>query len=225
MDDKTFRFFFDQAMGRELPVVYAVIPGKMDKELIRFLRRTKEKTPHLLDLVQHGWTHANYSTNGSKYEFGKSRSLQLQRRDIKQGLKQMRSAFGDCFTPAFVPPYHGFDERTLQVLEEEDFRAFSVGNHRLQKRFSFIEFPARVSFSCYDKKETYTTTAAGMVEMLSKDIKRRPLSGVLTHHADFKTAAARKELTRFFDLIQKLRDKKELQVVLFSDLLRKKSHD
>ena len=53
--DREFRFFFDLAIDRGIPVVYAVIPGKMDQGLIRFLCRAKEKTPQLLDIVQHGW--------------------------------------------------------------------------------------------------------------------------------------------------------------------------
>ena len=45
-----------------------------------------------------------------------------------KGLKKMRLAFGEYFTPAFVPPYHGYDERTLQVLHEEGFQVFSAGS-------------------------------------------------------------------------------------------------
>src|SRR5208283_766088 len=117
--DRQFRFFFEQAIDRGIPVVYAVIPGKMDRGLIRFLCRAKERTPRLLDIVQHGWIHANHSVKaGIKYEFGASRSLKSQRTDIQQGHKKMRLAFGEHLTSAFVPPYHGYDERTLRVLYE-----------------------------------------------------------------------------------------------------------
>lgn len=221
--DKEFRLFFDLVIGRGLPVVYAVIPGKMDKGLIRFLCRAKEKTPQLLDIVQHGWAHANHSVqSGTKYEFGESRTLRSQREDIQQGLKQMRLAFGDHFTPAFVPPYHGYDERTLRILEEEDFWGFSAGSRRLGGKKQLIELPAKISFSRYDKDGSCgVNPAADMMEMLAKGIYRQPLLGVVTHHADFKTAASRKELTRFFDLIEALRNKKEWRVLLFSDLWRK----
>src|SRR5262245_9543051 len=105
--DKSFRFFFEAAMERAIPVVYAVIPGKMDRAFIRFMRRAKDKTPHLLDLVQHGWMHANHATDGAKYEFGPSRLLKVQREDIRLGSERMREAFDEHFMPAFVPPYHG----------------------------------------------------------------------------------------------------------------------
>ena len=55
---------------------------------------------------------------------GLQRTLKSQREDIKQGLKKMRLAFGDHFTPAFVPPYHGYDERTGRYLKKKVFRSF-----------------------------------------------------------------------------------------------------
>lgn len=218
--DKSFRFFFNAAIERQVPVVYAVIPGKMDKGLVRFLRRAKEKTPQLLDIVQHGWVHKNHSrTLGKKYEFGVSRSVKLQREDIQRGLKHMRLAFGDEWTPAFVPPYHGYDERTLRILEDENFWAFSVG--KSERKCRLFQLPAKISFTRYHKDGSRTlNTANGMVEMLGKSFYRQLLPGVVTHHEDFNTAVARKELIRFFDFIEKLRNKEKWRAILFADLRR-----
>lgn len=219
MLDPSFRFFFDQAISRNLPIIYAVIPGKMEKGLIRFLRRAKERKPHLLDIVQHGWLHVDHSTGDvEKYEFGASRSLKLQRENIQQGVRKMCLAFGDGFTPAFVPPFHGYDERTLRILQEEGFQIFSAGNSKLKKESGLLELPANISFSRYGKGRVSTNTAMDVVEMLIKDICRVPLSGIVTHHVDFITAVSRKELTRFFDLIETLRSRKKLRVLLFSEL-------
>lgn len=218
--DREFRFFFDLAIDRGLPVVYAVIPGKMDQGLIRFLRRAKGKTPQLLDIVQHGWVHANHCVDaGIKYEFGALRSLKSQRDDIKQGLKKMRLAFGKHFIPAFVPPYHGYDERTLQVLHQEGFQIFSAGTRRAEIKKRFIEIPAQVSFSRYEQGKTSVHNAREVVALLARGIHRRPLSGIVTHHADFAGTASRKELTRFFDCIAALESKKGWRLILFSDIL------
>ena len=218
--DKEFCFFFERALDRGIPVVYAVIPGKMDRGLIRFLCRAKEKTPRLLDIVQHGWIHANHSVDaGTKYEFGPSRNYGSQHMDIQQGLKRMRLAFGEHFTPAFVPPYHGYDERTLRVLHEEGFQVFSAGARRPQIKRRFMEIPAQVPFSRYEPGRTSIHNARDMAGILARSIGLRPLSGVLTHHADFSTAASRKELTRFFDWIVALESKKGWRVLLFSDIL------
>lgn len=220
--DKKFRFFFDLAIDRNLPVVYAVIPAKMDKGLVRFLRCAKGKRPHLLDIVQHGWRHLNHSADDkTKYEFGASRSVKSQHRDILQGLRKMRLAFGEHFTPAFVPPYHGYDERTLRILQKENFRIFSAGSRRPGKKFRLVELPAQISFSRYDKDRNSIHTATAMAGMLARDIYCRPVSGIVTHHADFTTAASRKELTRSFEIITALKNKKQWRILLFSDLWRK----
>jgi peptidoglycan/xylan/chitin deacetylase (PgdA/CDA1 family) len=219
--DQRFRFFFDMAMEHDLPVVHAVIPGKMDKSLIRFLCRAKEKTPRSLDIVQHGWVHADHGADaGIKYEFGPLRAYGAQREDIQQGQKKMRLAFGENFTPAFVPPYHGYDERTLRVLHEEGFRIFSAGTPRPGLKKRFMELPAQISFSRYEGDRTGIHQARDVIGILARGIHRRALSGVVTHHADFSTVAARRELKRFFDSAAALRDKKEWRILLFSDIWR-----
>lgn len=141
--DRPFRYYFDLAQEHQIPVVHAVIPAKIDKETIRFLNRAKEKNPHLLDMVQHGWRHANYSMGSSKYEFGPKRSLKLQREDMNKGFKKMQDAFGQNFTPAFVPPYHGYDQSTLAVLKTAEFKVFSA--NKLSK-LNLIDLPVQVSF-------------------------------------------------------------------------------
>ena len=186
--DRKFRFFFEQAQDHGIPVVHAVIPGKMERGLIRFLCRAKEKTPRLLDIVQHGWCHVNHAVEvGTRYEFGPLRSMKSQREDIRKGQQKMRLAFGEYFTPAFVPPYHGYDERTLRVLHEEGFQVFSAGSRRAKKSKRCIELPTHVSFSRYEPGRISVHNARDVVGILARGIYRRPLSGVVMHHADFST--------------------------------------
>ncbi|MBF0571244.1 MAG: DUF2334 domain-containing protein [Candidatus Omnitrophica bacterium] len=218
--DREFCFFFDLARDLGIPVVYAVIPGKMDQGLVRFLCRAREKTPQLLDIVQHGWMHTNYSVDaGTKYEFGALRAVKSQREDIKQGQKKMRLAFGDHFIPAFVPPYHGYDQRTLRVLHEEGFQIFSAGDYLREIKSRFIEMPAQISFSRYEQGQKIIRNASDVVGPLVRGIHRRPLSGVVTHHADFVTNASHKELMRFFQCISALEVKEGWRMLLFSDIL------
>ncbi len=221
--DREFRFFFDTAMERGIPVVHAVIPDRMDQALVRFLCRAKEKTPHLLDIVQHGWRHVNHAVDGrTKYEFGKSRSLTCQRDDIKQGLEKMRTAFGEHFTSAFVPPYHGYDARTVKVLKEESFQVFSAGARPSEIKDQWIiELPVQISFSRYESGKGILQSARDVMGQLTKEVHRRPLSGVLTHHADFVATTQRKELTRFCDYIAALKSKEKWRVLLFSEILSK----
>ena len=218
--DREFRFFFDLAVDHGIPVVHAVIPGKMDQGLVRFLCRAKKKKPQLLDIVQHGWIHENHSVKaGTKYEFGPSRSYVAQRKEIEQGLERMRKAFGEYFTPAFVPPYHGYDEQTIRLIEELGFKIFSAGDRRIGVKRRFMKIPAQISFSRYEQGRTGIYNARDVLSILARGIHRRLLSGILTHHADFATAASRKELTRFFDCIAALKVKEGWQVLLFSKIL------
>ncbi|MBF0595084.1 MAG: hypothetical protein HQL22_08960, partial [Candidatus Omnitrophica bacterium] len=59
--DGYFKEFFALLLGLRLPAVYAVIPRLMDERLIAGLKRQKELTPSLLDIVQHGWAHTDHS--------------------------------------------------------------------------------------------------------------------------------------------------------------------
>ncbi|MDE1919905.1 MAG: DUF2334 domain-containing protein [Candidatus Omnitrophica bacterium] len=218
--DDEFRYFFDSAMDRGIPVVHAVIPGRMDRGLVGFLRRAKEKTPFMLDIVQHGWAHDNHSVDaGTKFEFGPGRSLKNQREDIRRGLESMRRAFGDLFTPAFVPPYHGYDERTLQALSGEGFKIFSAGSRRPGRRRAWIEIPALISFTRYDQGRKSICRAAQVLAGLTRQVDRQALSGVLTHHEDFRGALRRRELIRFLDYVAALKAKKGWRVMLFSEIL------
>jgi peptidoglycan/xylan/chitin deacetylase (PgdA/CDA1 family) len=217
--DREFQFFFDLAIEYGIQVIHAVIPGKMDQGMVRFLNLAKEKTPHLLDIVQHGWMHSNYSVAGhSKYEFGPSRGYEQQRTDIRQGLKKMRSSFGDFFTPVFVPPYHGYDKHTLQILAEEGFLAFSAGVRRLEEKL-LMEIPAQISFTRYDEGRKDIHDARDVVGMLAGNIRHQPLSGVVIHHADFLSQGSRRELKRFFDYMTLLQKRKKWQPMLFSEIL------
>lgn len=221
--DEPFQFFFDQMMIREIPVVYAVIPGKMEADFVSFLCSARKQYPRLINIVQHGWMHVNHSGGEiRKYEFGPSRTLEQQGRDIDSGLKRMRAAFGDDFLPAFVPPFHGFDENTVRLVNEREFRVFSAGGAGLGNSSALLEFPAGISFSRYDRGTVKLNTAREMLEMMLKCLTRSSLSGILTHHSDFVTDRSRQELIRFFDVLKKLESRGEAEILLFSDIL---SHD
>lgn len=218
--DPGFRFFFDAAAGRNIPVVHAVIPGRMEPDLVRFLCRAREKTPRLLDIVQHGWMHTDHSGGQEdKYEFGARRPLESQTLDIHKGRIQMRRAFGTHLTDAFVPPYHGYDARTLSALKGEGFKIFSAGTRRTGARQLFLELPVQVAFSRYEEGRPKINPARRVLALLAGDIYRRALCGVLTHHADFGSADARRQLEMFLDGIAALRAREGWKVLLFSEIL------
>ncbi len=220
----SFQFFFEQMLGRELPVVYAVIPGKMEKSLVHFIRRAKERYPHLLDIVQHGWMHTNYSSDRKqKYEFGMARDFETQRQDIQKGKQLMDKAFGDYFTKAFVPPFHGYDQQTIKALTVENFSMFSAGTYDLAEPLSLKYLPAMTSFSQYGKGTVKIYSAKEVLRQWIRNMTKNSLSGIVTHHEDFNTHYARKEMARFFNLIEKRMRQGKLQIFLFSDLEKLRS--
>ncbi|MBF0510738.1 MAG: DUF2334 domain-containing protein [Candidatus Omnitrophica bacterium] len=224
--DKEFKFLFNLAQYRHVPVIHAVIPGKMDRSLVKFLNKAKEQMPQLLDIVQHGWLHANHSVSKDmKYEFGKGRLLSVQRQDMAQGLKKMRADFGDHFTPAFVPPYHGYDKNTLKLVEEQGFKVFSAKSRRFSGDYKLMNLPAEVSFSSYKQGKMTFYKAMDVVRMLVKNAQQKPFTGIVLHHKHFSTEKRRQELVKFFDYIVSLRDTKGWQIILFSDFLNEIHYD
>ncbi len=219
--DEAFRVFFKNAIDYQVPVIYAVIPGKMEKDLIRFLCHKKEEHPDLIDIVQHGWMHLNYSSEKKvKYEFGPSRSPQNQREDIQRGLLHMKQAFGDLFTPVFVPPFHGYDDTTLEILAEERVLGFSAGDCSGVKGVEFVLLPARISFSRYDETGVTINSARMVMKELIRESSYVPLSGIVTHHSDFKGPESREQLIRFFELLYKFRNFKGQSAFLFSQFIK-----
>jgi len=221
--DEPFQFFFNQMMIREIPVVYAVIPGKMEADFVSFLCSASKQHPRLMNIVQHGWRHVNHSSDEArKYEFGPSRTFGQQSRDIEEGWKRMNAAFGDDFIPAFVPPFHGYDENTVRLVNDREFRIFSAGGGGLGNQPALLEIPANISFSRYDRGTVEIHSAREMLEMMVKCFNRSSLSGILTHHSDFVTDRSRKEVLRFFDVLKKLESRGEVEILLFSGIL---AHD
>ena len=217
-----FLFLMQTALETGIPVVYGVIPERADKPLIRCLKALKQETPGALDIVQHGWTHEDHSLKGEKkYEFGPLRAAQQQLTDIQSGLTLMRRVFGKTFTPAFVPPYHGFDAATLKSVRESGFKAFSAGRVRADVPQGCLDLPAMVSLNTYAADGTpQPVSAAVMLSCVRQALRPGALTGAVLHHEVFAGARERVALKRFFQGIRRWQEEGELKVVLFSDILR-----
>jgi len=116
--------FNEIAIRHNIPINYAVIPGKITDRAIAFLNKQIEKHPHLVSVSQHGYMHENHGSF-PKYEFGKSRSLEQQFRDIKKGKEIMDSNFNH--THIFVAPFNAFDQNTIPCLKKLGFKGISAG--------------------------------------------------------------------------------------------------
>lgn len=219
--ERSFREFFDMMLAYKIPIVYGVIPARLEKSATVFLRKAKEKTPDLLDIVQHGYLHRNYAPPGEdKYEFGAGRTYAQQRKNIEQGMKIMRRSFGDLVTPGFIPPYHAEDENTIKALESLKVPLYSARLKVPKKKKTFIDLPAQVWANKVDikgdpKPLDFRRVSADLFDVLST----QKMSGMVFRHHMMCGASDKKVLMALMQLIMKERAKGKVQTVLFSDIL------
>ncbi|MFA5105278.1 MAG: DUF2334 domain-containing protein [Candidatus Margulisiibacteriota bacterium] len=217
-----FLAFFNHCFDNDIPVVYAVIPAKMQPSLVRFLRSKKKKKPFLIDIVQHGWRHANHqlkskASKDGKYEFGPLRSHSVQYRDICCGRSKMLEAFEGDFTDAFVPPFHGYDKTTLRVVEECGFKIFSARKEEIFPQGRVLSFPIDISIRAGDQ----AFDLRRFLSILWKCMKSPGrVVGVLSHHEKLRNARLRQETFNFLSALKKIQDERICRLATFSRMRR-----
>jgi len=219
-DDDVFFELDAFARANSLPVNYAVIPCRLEGRMAGVLREAKLSAPGLLDIVQHGYKHINYnSAGGAKYEFGPGRSYRQQYRDIEAGMKAMASSFGPLFTPAFVPPYHGFNATTLKVVEALGFSVFSAGKRAGVPLTGVADLPAEVSLNDY--RADGRPAALDLPVMLGKArraFREGGVIGFVYHHGVIRKTADMKAMKMFLRFLIRLRESGQLRTAGFSEL-------
>ncbi|MDD5020054.1 MAG: hypothetical protein PHH75_05475 [Candidatus Omnitrophica bacterium] len=216
-----FLDFFNYCFDNDIPVVYAVIPARMQSSLVRFLRSQKRQKPMMVDIVQHGWRHVNYqhkdkAPQDDKYEFGPSRFYALQHRDICRGRSKMREAFENDFTDAFVPPFHGYDRATMQVVNACGFKIFSAHKREIFPRRDVVSLPVNLSLNAGDDLRK-------LMNVFWKQMKSPVrIVGVLGHHEKLKSLRARKEVFNFFSALKKLQKEGACRLTTFSGIAAKR---
>ena len=221
--DNKFKRMFSFLKENKIPAVYGVIPKLTTKNLSDFLNREKNKNPNLIDIVQHGFKHQNYGGKiKNKYEFGPSRNFTQQRADILNGYLRMKKLFGKNFTPAFIPPYHGYNRNTLKAIHELKIPIFSGDSRITGKRNKFINLPINISLNDYNKKgKTVALKSNILIKRLLASLSRpRGVIGLLLHHNFVIENNNFKEIKIFFLFIKKLEREKRIKPILFSQLLK-----
>lgn len=219
--DENFRELFPVLVKKRIPVVYGVIPGRLQLGMARFLSQAKRRYPDLLDLVQHGYRHANHAAPGqAKYEFGPARTYAQQYRDLHRGVKIMRELLGPVLTPGFIPPYHGHDAHTLKALAALKVPLFSAGGPVVLPA-GCLDAPARVALNDYASDSTpLAYDLENMLRRSARALRPGKLTGLLYHHRAMRTSKDRKAFKAFLSALAYWRDEGRVRMVLFSDLLR-----
>ena len=218
--DKSFSNIFNLFLKSNIPIVYGLIPNKIERDLSRFLLENKKRCPRLLDIAQHGWTHQNYNCDNSveKYEFGLKRSYRKQKMDIIKGWLKLYELFKDEFSPTFIPSYHAYDFKTLKIINElgerKNLYVFSAGKKTIPKNKNFLDMPAEVSFNPPKyKNEGYLNI---FLKGLFNKLRSNSIVGILLHHKDFNT----KEILLLKKLLKILKKNKNIKFILLSELIK-----
>lgn len=207
---------------RHIPVVYGVIPDRLELRMISVLRKAKKIDPGLVDIVQHGFRHINYAAPKlAKYEFGARRTYAQQLQDIKSGLGIMRNIFSEDFTPAFIPPYHGYNQDTLKIIQELGFSIFSAGQLAALSGKAFLDLPARVSLNEFQPDgSSRVLNVQEMMATFRRVFVTGGVIGIVFHHHLIKTSADMRAMKDFFRSLVRWRDEEKIRFGLFSDFIR-----
>jgi len=203
-----------------IPVIYSIIPKYVTTEMVQFLNIQKARNFHLLDIVQHGYSHKNYGRR-IKYEFGRGRSYIQQRKDILRGFRIMKKLFKDNFTPAFVPPYNRYNITTLKVLNELNIPILSARPSLIDKKYKNVwKLPILLSLNT-PNTSTPSTIKEKMKELLHIISTKKKVIGINIHHRSFYSTENLHKLEIFIQFLINLRN---IKFILFSHILNKDNY-
>ena len=127
---KKLKRLIDLFLDYGIPINLAIIPNKIESELVSYLILLKQKYGRLVSIHQHGFNHNHNENknwnNNAPFEFGSDQSYDYQLKLIKKGKSIMDNAFENYNIPAFTPPYHSFNNNTIKVLNDLNFKLFSA---------------------------------------------------------------------------------------------------
>ena len=99
-----------------VPIDLAVIPQATGAGLAAQLKACVDGAGGRVGLHQHGQAHSNHEAVGRKCEFGPSRDLESQRRDLIAGREHLHTLFGARLDAFFTPPWNRCSDVTPDLL-------------------------------------------------------------------------------------------------------------
>ena len=197
--NQDFLAFYELTKKFKIPMLYAVIPAKLTQEMRDFIIRNN------LQIAQHGYQHTNYGIQ-TKYEFGVTRSEQQQREDIEKGFKILKEEVPNNFNKIFVPPFHGFNETTINILKEMNMSLSvpqDVELENLQVDICLEIFEDRIIPTEFNE----------FVKQFVKKMKTTTTIGIYTHHQYVDVY----ELTKILKFLRALHLSGKIQLINFGE--------
>jgi hypothetical protein len=175
-----------------LPLDLAVIPEAMTPELARTLEERSASSRSQFEMHQHGFVHLNHESLGRKCEFGPSRSIEMQRRDIEAGWRKLTELLGPSVRPFFTPPWNRCTAETGECLAKLGFRVLSRDFTADPLRvLGLAELPVCIDWCA--KKRGVRLNRAELGALMAERVKTTNPVGIMFHHewmnADERKAA------------------------------------
>jgi hypothetical protein len=182
-----------------LPVDLAVIPQALTARLARGLIARRASSSGGVAFHQHGFAHVNHELIGRKFEFGPSRDVELQKRDIAEGLARLQDQLGTLVDPIFTPPWNRCTVETARCAAELGFEVLSREARAPALEIpGLVELPVRIDWLAHRKRVRLSRGEFG--GMVGQAIKTSRVVGVMFHHAamDRNERVAATELLTLF---------------------------
>ena len=219
--NSNFLKLYNMFKETDIPIICSVIRGKITEKMSNFLIEEKKRNPRLIDITQHGWMHKNYSEYGNEYEFGDKRNFEEQRNDILKGKIKMGNVFGDFFTEVFVPPYHGFNDNTLKIIEDLGFAGFSASLSIFPRNIkrNFLNLSVNVETNDYKSNKPYVLSLEEILKRFLFRYENFNLIGILIHHGFLKKKGL-DTISKFLRILKIKENNNEIRFVTFRDILK-----
>ena len=164
-----------------VPLDIAAIPNALTTGLADEICAIHDRSPALLGVHQHGFSHTNHEVNGRKCEFGVSRVYHDQYHDIRRGKIQLEAMLGSVLDPIFTPPWNRCTQTTSECLSELGFRVLSRDATASSLALSDLtELPISIDWFAKKNGERLNFQSLGM--LIAKTVKERQPVGIMLHH-------------------------------------------
>jgi len=188
-DEPSLRALLALFQELETPINLEIIPARLTRAAIGFLREAHARRPGLVELNQHGWQHVNHESEGRKCEFGASRGFDEQIVDVARGREVLEQAFGSSFSPVFTPPWNRCTEATYRALDQLGFCALSkLRGKEPVAGYGFRELSVTLDVFRW-KGGAEMKTAGELVGELTGQLRELDTVGVMLHHKVMDDAA------------------------------------
>jgi len=189
-NDRLFELL-DLFAGYSLPIDVAAIPAAMTNRLAVQLCHRMESGPGRLAVHQHGFAHRNHEATGRKCEFGMSRDLLHQQRDIESGKERLIELFGPRLSPIFTPPWNRCTTVTGECLRRAGFLILSRDSTATPLNLDGLsELPVTIDWFARDRGVRLTPDRLGA--RLAEAAGTSAPVGIMFHHAIMDDCERRK---------------------------------